>query len=280
MAVRGWLLWPPGNGYVGRSGIRCANGIMGVAASPHRRDARCLDEGSQLVVGTNAPRMASAAVRGACQDTGHTIDLAAGVPLAREREIRSFLILGSQRSGKTVFLRSLLRQLLGTPSKLVVHDIKGDMTANWPDDRFILLAPQDSRSWAWDIAGDVTNELDAFELAATLVPEGRESNWAQGAQLILTGLIVSLQHSHGPEWGWRELLEIMEQSPTAMRDAVGKFLPTAAYLLNVDENGKFTPNAASYANSLFAPLTRLLRPLAQAWGDIHPENRLLADRLA
>ena len=77
--------------------------------TPRRRDARRV-AGPDLIEGEDAPRRARQALRDPLGEDS-TIDLAPNVPLPKEREIRSFMLLGGQRSGKTVVLRSWLRQI-------------------------------------------------------------------------------------------------------------------------------------------------------------------------
>jgi len=288
LAVRGadyttWLRqnhW--GEAIYGRLAIGVLGGLafalplggLAVLRTPRTRLARWV-EGPQLIDGRRAVQSARAASAKAIKRTGIGIEIAPDVPIAREREIRSLLIVGSQRSGKTVVLRSLLRQLWVQGAKLIVHDSKGDMTETWPSDDVILLAPQDARSWGWDIGRDIQGELATFEFAASLVPEGRDPQWAQGAQVILTAFLIALQQQFGTNWGWREFCDVLQLPPVRMRDLAEMAYPAAASLLSLDETGEqFTKNAQSYVNSLLSPLIRLVRPLAAAWGDLHPDFRI------
>lgn len=225
-------------------------------------------------VGRPANRLAKRALAASVREHGSDIELAPGVPLSRDREIRSMMILGAQRSGKTVVLRFLMRQLRETGAKAVIHDTKGDVTSAWPDSNAILLAPQDKRSWAWDIARDLRGRLGSAEFAAALIPPDKDSDWQKGAQLILVALITALQRTHGEAWGWRELYEIFRRPDAEISAIVSEHDPTAASLVVVDEEGNFTKNAVSYKNSLISPVLQLLEPLAAAWGDIDPQYRI------
>jgi hypothetical protein len=278
-----------GMDFYGRWGVALAAGLAAAIPmtmalqiiTPYRRKAHHV-EGPRLIFGINAIIKARHAVSHVL--TGQeTIELSPGLPLPREREIRSFLVLGAQRSGKTVFLRYILRQLMQTDARIIVHDTKGDFTQCWPTNDFILLAPHDARSWGWDIGHDVRGELMTFEFAAALVPEAnvKEPIWVQGAQQILCGILIALQHQYGTEWGWRELRDALQQQPEALEAMIARYYPQASQFLSRDPNGEFTRTAASYVNSLIAPVARLVRPLAAAWGDLHPGYRLsLRDWLA
>ena len=248
-------------------------GVAMYCLTPHRREARRI-EGPRLLEAPLATTVARKAMRNAVRRAGANIELAPGLYLPREREIRSFLVVGAQRSGKTVFLRFLLRQLVTTSAKLIVHDTKGDMTACWPNDDFILLAPQDARSWGWDIGRDVNSELRATEFAAALVPEGAEAIWAQGARQIMTGIVVGLQWLHGTQWSWLDLCRVLQQPPDQLRTSASFAYPQAETFLARDPNGEFTKTAISYLNTLIAPLVAMIRPLAAAWHDLAPAYRL------
>ena len=224
--------------------------------------------------GRAANRLARQAVSASVREHGSDIELAPALPLSRDREIRSMMMLGGQRSGKTVFLRFLMRQLRSTDAKLVIHDTKGDVTSTWPDSNAILFAPQDKRSWAWDIARDLRGRLGFAEFAAALIPPGKDSDWQKGAQLILVALITSLQRTQGEAWGWRELYEIFRLPDAEISALVSDHDSSAAGLVAIDDGGNFTKNAASYKNSLISPVLQLLEPLAAAWGDVDPKYRL------
>lgn len=237
--------------------------------TPHTRAARHV-QGPRLIEGPAAPRRARRALRRALR-RGHEIDLAPGVQLPKEREVRSVMLLGGQRSGKTVVMRSLMRQVLNTKAKMVVHDTKGDVTRDWPSDDAILLAPHDTRSWGWDVGRDTIGTMPAFELAAALVPESeKEPLWAQGAQQIMTAILVALQRQHGTAWGWGEISAALQLSPVKLYELARDHYPIATNFLAL-ENGEFTRTSASYVTTLVGPLTRVIQPLAAAWGDLHPD---------
>lgn len=83
------------------------------------------------------------------------------VQLPPAAESYNILAVGTQGSGKTGLLRAWLEQLIERGDRVVVHDVKGDMTAGLPADRMILVAPHDARSAAWDIARDIGDRAAA-----------------------------------------------------------------------------------------------------------------------
>ena len=220
-----------------------------------------------------------------CKRTGTRIHLAPGVPFPFEHEVLGMLLVGAPGSGKTQALWWLLRQWLATPdTRLIVVDAgKGDFVSMWPDDNFALLAPHDDRcgpggslpqAMAWDIAADVTSFQDAAELATRVVLESDEPQWAEGARLILQGVIVGLQKRYGLKWGWREFHDAVRQSDSDLNAWITKYWPEALSYVALDNSGKVTKNAASYVNNFRSTVMKMTLPLSLAWGDVPPSRRL------
>jgi hypothetical protein len=67
---------------------------------------------------------------------------------------------------------------------------------------YILYNPSDVRSWDWHVAHDHTSPNSLFDLACTIIPQGRETNpfWTDAARAILAGCFISLRHSFGDGW--------------------------------------------------------------------------------
>ena len=159
--------------------------------TPRRRKAQWVgvdiprwSEGPDAVVNANAT-LADGIAR-----TGRGLEIVPGVTLSKEQTARSILTVADPGGGKTVCFWHHIFQLLETDCFLIVHDTKGDMTARWPNADFILLAPQDTRSWGWAIGKDIVGAVLAREFAALLVAASdREPSWPSGAQEILVGVI-------------------------------------------------------------------------------------------
>ncbi len=226
-------------------------------------------EGSDAVVNANFA-MADSIAR-----TGRGLEIAPGVALSREWEARAILAIGDPGSGKTVAFWHLIFQLRNRAAHLILHDVKGDITARWPDDRFILLAPHDARSWGWAIGRDIRGEFLARELAAQLIAHSeRAPNWPNGAQEILVGVIVTLQNERKTAWGWAELKAALDLPDPELREFATRYNPAASRFLALAEDGHFTLNAGSYVSTLMAPINKLVAPLAKAWGDLDPEHQM------
>ena len=72
------------------------------------------------------------------------------------------LVIGATGSGKTNFLLPILQQIVTSPHRSLILDIKGDFTAMLAYPTSVsLVAPWDRRGWRWDIARDVTSLASA-----------------------------------------------------------------------------------------------------------------------
>jgi hypothetical protein len=227
--------------------------------------------------GADAITNANVAMAPSVKRTGHGLEIAPGVTLSREYEARPIVVAGDPGGGKTVAFWNLIFQLRNRRSHLhmILHDVKGDITERWPDDRAILLGPHDERSYGWAIGKDIIGEIRARELAAQLVVASeREPNWPTGAQEILVGIVLTLQRDHKTDWGWSDLKEALDLPDPELREFASKYNPAASRFLSVGNDGSFTLNAGSYVSTLLAPINRLIAPLAKAWGDLAPEYQI------
>lgn len=207
--------------------------------------------------------------------TGRGLDICPGITLSNEQEARSIGAIGEPGSGKTVAFWQVIFQLLKRRRTFIIaHDVKGDLTARWPD-KFILLAPHDSRSWGWAIGRDIVGTILARELSTLLVAAaGNDPQWAEGAREILVGIIKTLQYERKTEWGWPDLKAALELDDAALKGFACRFHPVAKRFMSLDGDQNFTKNAGSYVSTLMAPINRLIEPLAAAWGSLRPQFQL------
>lgn len=218
--------------------------------------------------GADAVTNANATLAPEIARTGRGLEIAPGVALSKAHEALSILAIGDRGSGKTVFFWHLIFELRRTPTLMVVHDTKGDMTARWPDDSFLLLAPQDTRSIAWAVGRDLIGEVAAREFAILLVKSSdREPTWPAGAQEIFVGVIITLQRELGTAWGWIDIKNALALPDADLREFACRYHPQARAFLALEEQN-FTRTAQSFVSTLMAPINRLIAPLAKAWGDV------------
>lgn len=100
----------------------------------------------------------SAAIEQTGQFLKHGLWLVPHVQLTSEAEGFNVMALGTQGSAKTSTLRGLVEQCEARGDQLFIHEVKGDFTAGLPINPFILVAPHDRRSAAYDIARDIRND--------------------------------------------------------------------------------------------------------------------------
>ena len=192
--------------------------------------------------------------------------MAPGMRIGGERETRHFLVVGATGSGKSVIIRSWLRQILRRGDRALLHDTKGDVLETMPVEDFVLLAPHDARSAVWDVAADVVTEEDAREFAACLVPDSHDPVWAAGARELFTGAIVILQKTRQQTWGWSELHEVLLMAPAQLRELLSRhYRPAATYIIL--ENGVPSKTMMSFFSTLEAHVNGTVRPLSRAWQD-------------
>ena len=182
--------------------------------------------------------------------------------LAHDRASRSFLIAGSQGSGKTQIILPLIREALADKhAGVIIHDFKGDFTEyflNSKNQNIQLFAPWDSRSCAWDISADIQNLADARELARVLTgadqATGESQSWAGGAAQIAAALITSL-HKSNPKWRWSDLQDVLGLPYKTMRELALEGDSSCGLLMNEGEKAdKTTMSFMSRLASMVAPV--------------------------
>jgi type IV secretory pathway TraG/TraD family ATPase VirD4 len=225
--------------------------------------------------GPDAVANANATLADGIARTGRGIETAPGVTLSKEQTARLILTVADSGGGKTVCFWHHIFQLLETDCFLIVHDTKGDMTARWPNADFILLAPQDTRSWGWAVGKDIVGAILAREFAVLLVAASdREPGWPSGAQEILVGVIVTLQREKKTAWGWADLKQALSLDDAPLKEFACRYHAPAKRFLALDEIQNLTKNAQSYLSTLMAPINRLIEPLAAAWSDLDPRFQM------
>jgi hypothetical protein len=149
--------------------------------------------------------------------------------------------------------------------QLVIYDNKGDFTECVPD--AVLLAPWDARSHALDIARDCRNAQQARELAAHLIPAGKDPIWHQAARQILTALIIKLQVEMPEVWTWCDLYQLVCGSHEDLLSIIKVYTPEASNILEAP--GKTTQSVLMHLSTN----AWLIADLAKAWGDAPADKR-------
>lgn len=196
-----------------------------------------------------------------CRRSGKGISFPPGIAMSRDRESRHTLITGGVGSGKTQTMRHMILEVMRRGDKLIVLDTKGDMTAGLPGG-IVLLAPQDERSAAWDVATDCVSKQDARELAARFIPKSDDPMWSEAAREIFVTCVTSLQAEKPKAWTWADLHCRAIMEPEVLLNLARKYNPAASQFLT-DPTSK---TAMSILTTFKAHLSTI-EALAQAWGD-------------
>lgn len=144
----------------------------------------------------------------------HGINLG-GLELARSQEVRHMPIIGTNGSGKTAVLDSIINQVQDRRERLLIHDPQGDYTRRlFGKGGTVLGGPWDARAHMLDIAADICTPALAHQFATALVGkvEGDNKSFYQGAAALIEGLIVARLDTHQP-WSWRDLVDDMRGTP-------------------------------------------------------------------
>ncbi|KCZ52164.1 hypothetical protein HY2_09110 [Hyphomonas pacifica] len=216
--------------------------------------------GRKHLADKTARRALQSLSRRECRRSGSGLEFPPGIPISRDRESRHFLIWGSTGAGKTTAMLHLMLQAIERGDKVLVLDVKGDMTSKLPRIGNII-APHDARSLQWDIATDCQTPQEARELAARLIPESRSDRiWSDAAREILTACIISLQVRHGGGWGWKDLRKLVVADADALLGIAERYHPEAIQFLK-EPSSKTTQSIIS----TFKAHMNVVSVLAEAW---------------
>ncbi len=239
-----------------------------------RRDGLAHIRGRRLQQDAAARRSLRRHLAGIGRPQEQSLWLLPHVQLPPAAESYNILAIGTQGSGKTGLLRAWLEQLIERGDRVVVHDVKGDMTAGLPADRIILVAPHDARSAAWDIARDIGDRAAALEFATRSIKAAAgDSMWADGARALWADAIVSLVLEHGRNWTLRHLYDLLTTPPGAFRTALVQGGAASAELIAFDDDGGVQRTSMSLLITLWVAALTTLKPLVDAWEDVPAQKR-------
>ncbi|GGN37520.1 MULTISPECIES: type IV secretion system DNA-binding domain-containing protein [Marinomonas] len=222
-------------------------------------------EGARLYIGKRAISIAKRKAKKTLKKAGRKsrgINIYPNFSLTKKEEQSNVLVLGTAGGGKNTVILPMIDQAMNRGDKVFIYDEKKEFTSFFLSKKTILIAPWDGRSFMWDIANDVLNEHDAEMVASNLIPDSGSNDpmWIKGAQLIFTGMLVSLLEE-GEPWGWDSITQRIQLSQSEMLSLLQRHYPIAASF--VVEGSKTTQGF--YVN-LIAELS-WIETLAVAWRD-------------
>ncbi|MDE2238746.1 MAG: type IV secretion system DNA-binding domain-containing protein [Rhodospirillales bacterium] len=230
--------------------------------------------GRRLWRGYGAIVQARRALRKTIAMSGPGISIAPGLTISRVQEVQHFGIFGTPGAGKSLIMHYLIEQLLARGDRIILNDTKGDVTACLPSSDFVLLAPQDQRGIAWDVAQDIVTAQDARELAVRLITASHDPMWSSAAREILCGIIIHLQRGRPGAWTWQDLFDVAFLPAAQLLSLLEISYPPAARFIELTPEGHPTKTSFGILVNTWAELVGIVRPLADAWGQCPPTERL------
>ncbi|MDQ3289589.1 MAG: type IV secretion system DNA-binding domain-containing protein [Pseudomonadota bacterium] len=200
------------------------------------------------------------------------LPLVAGLALPKRVAFQHFLIAGGTGAGKTTFLWPIYNSLRRRPdTRTFCYDPKGDFTKGTSRST-LLISPTDERSAIWDIAKDLNTQDRARAFAEAVINSGKgkgdNAYFSETSIMILTGILVALQETHGEEWGWGDLYDLAILPVGELREVLRNAYPEALAALPQEATGE--SKQAGLNVSSFMASFQVLMPLCKAWK--HPAN--------
>lgn len=195
------------------------------------------------------------------------LKLAPGLELPRRVAFQHCLIAGGTGAGKTTFLWPIYNSLRHRPeTRTFCYDPKGDFTEGTSNCN-LLISPTDKRSAIWDLARDLNHPERARAFAEAVINSGKgkgeNSYFSESSIMILTGILVALERTHGEEWGWGDLYDLAILPVGELREVVRFAYPEALDALPEEDGGE--SKQAGLNKSSFMASFQVLMPLCHAW---------------
>jgi hypothetical protein len=192
-----------------------------------------------------------------------------GTPVTAKATLGHFVAVGAPGSGKTILLRTLLRDALrqmAPTDRCLVFDMKGDF---WPfineqcsddaiaaDSDAVLLHPFRTSTQAWDIAQDA-GPLEADSVCAGLLPMAaneKNPHFVNAARQLMASVMAAFR-TLGSKWTFWDLLVACSSEKNMRLLAKASKLPDILERLahKGDESGSAVGTLSSATNHLRIP---------------------------
>lgn len=154
--------------------------------------------------------------------------------ISEAQEAGNILVTGAQGSGKSTIVKPLVKSIANTEAQMLIYDAKREYTPLFHQKGHVLISPTDKRSVYWDIAADVKTPEIAYEIASCFISKSdKEPIWGNGARLILTGCMVSLNRLK-ESWSWDDLNSMLDKPIDELGCLFNKYYPKASKLIAED----------------------------------------------
>ena len=170
------------------------------------------------------------------------------VPMSRAKQ--HFVVAGTTRSGKTVFIRLLMQSVFprigqGESHRALVYDGKNELLGvieglRQPYQRVVWFDPFDSDGYRWDIAADVTDDASANQAATLLFPKHDSENqpfFSEAVQNLSANIMQVFLDVAPGQWRLSHLIYTMrsEERMKAVLGVTEKGRDTLAQFANTGE---------------------------------------------
>ena len=187
------------------------------------------------------------------------IKLHPNLQIKKKREPGNIFVVGSQGSGKTVFITPIIQQIIDRGERAFIYDEKREFTALFYNaSSTILIAPWDARGTPWNIQADAKSNTEAALIAERLISETKEPVWSTGARAIFAGMMVVLNKTE-KHWGWAELAKMLTEDRSALKELLSKHYPQATEY--IEKDSKTTESYFAQLNTSI----NWIHTLAVAW---------------
>jgi Type IV secretion-system coupling protein DNA-binding domain len=222
-------------------------------------------EGAKLLAGRSARRMLKLAWFEKYDSVADGVELVKDLMLPRRLEAEHILLLGGTGAGKTTILKHMIASAANKGDRMLLLDVKGDVTAFLPVKSFALLSLEDDRSARWVPGLDFTTHNDADELAIELIAPTADPSWSAGARQVLAAAIRLLQAEGRRDrrpWTWGNLYNLVRRPIEELHALLAHFDPTAAGFIDITREA--TQKAAmSFYLVILSNILQPLRALAK-----------------
>lgn len=187
---------------------------------------------------------------------------------------KHFLAVGSTGSGKTVLISLLMKEVMreiaeggDANARALVYDSKTDLLPiirgmGVPEEKIVVLNPFDDRVWAWDMAADITNPMQADDVASVLIPTSQNDNnpyFSDTARRFLAGIIEVFITRCPGKWSLRDLV-LAVKTPERLK----AILTCTEETKDLEQHFE-PPNTFANVNATLSGQLRKFRSIAAVW---------------
>jgi hypothetical protein len=220
--------------------------------------------GARLLTDRAARRMLRRAWFEKYNSAADGVELLKGLVLPRRLEAEHLLLLGGTGAGKTTILQQLIASAESKGDRMLILDVKGDMTAFLPTAHFALLSLEDDRSARWVPGLDFITHNDADELAIEFIAATSDPSWSSGARQVLAAAVRLLQaeaHQNRRAWTWTDLYDLIRHPIEELYALLAPFDATAAGFIDITREAT-QKTALSFHLVMLSNVLQPLRALA------------------